>query len=493
MLAATPCWYPRVPRLLLALAMGCALAAAGCGYIGVDPLPVDKLGMDASGPRVPASDGGVLDDAPEPTSGRDPSVPTSPPDASPQDDGPMDGGSAVSEGGQPGPGDGAVPAPADAGVPDTLLPTETVAARLSAGSDDACIIRANGDALCWGYDGNGERGDGRSTTDPQAAPTAVVQAETGALASIDMGYIHTCALATDGRAFCWGDNSRSQLGGASGMRQREPVAVAGAMQFGALSVGAYHACALDAAGDAHCWGDNQAGQLGLGTTGGVQSSPVPAGGSLAYSWIAAGKSHTCALDTQRQAYCWGEGGDGQLGRDSTGDSNSPVAVDSTEQFRSIEAGTTFTCALTTDDRALCWGSGGRGELGDGRQQDSNVPVPVAGGLRFASLTVAGEDAPGFNPAQHACALTYAGDAYCWGSNEYGQLGTSDAGLARALEPVSVDQSVSGPLVELIAGFGFTCARDENDGAWCWGFDGTGELGAGPGRQDSPTPVRVLLP
>jgi alpha-tubulin suppressor-like RCC1 family protein len=54
-----------------------------------------------------------------------------------------------------------------------------------------------------------------------------------------------------------------------------------------------------------------------------------------------------------------------------------------------------------------------GELGTGNLTSSLVPVPVTGGLKFVSISALGD---------HTCALTVAGEAYCWGQNVYGELG-----------------------------------------------------------------------
>ncbi|HWC72717.1 MAG TPA: hypothetical protein VG454_02195, partial [Gemmatimonadales bacterium] len=72
-----------------------------------------------------------------------------------------------------------------------------------------------------------------------------------------------------------------------------------------------------------------------------------------------------------------------------------------------------TCALTLEGVAYCWGANQYGELGDGSTMSRSNPVPVVGGLTFASLQSKGT---------HTCGITTGGVAYCWGNNDYGELG-----------------------------------------------------------------------
>ncbi len=396
-------------------------------------------------------------------------------------------------------GDARVNPMLDGGGTDASVALSTVrdyvTSTIAAGLDQGCAVRAGGNAACWGYDANGERGDGTGQTDSQASPSALRQQSSGLLAGVDTGFAYVCGLSRDGSAWCWGENFYGQLGNPGATpRAEEPVKVGGGLTFDGLSVGAYHACAIDGSAVAWCWGRAARGRLGNGGGAADQNLPVLVSGARRFVAISAGDSHSCAVEqTSNALYCWGDGGSGRLGTGNTTQQDVPTAVASTLDYRSVDTGTTFTCALTVDDRALCWGTGNKGELGNGAQNGSTVPVEVDGALRFRTLTVSGEASKGFAPSPHACALTPTGSAYCWGSNEYGQLGTGNAGLALSSVPTAVDQSSSGAFVAIAAGFGFTCAIDEADGAWCWGFDGTGELGTGAGRQDSQVPLRVLLP
>ena len=192
--------------------------------------------------------------------------------------------------------------------------------------------------------------------------------------------------------------------------------------FSQIASGNAHTCALTTTGQAYCWGINQYGQLGNNSTTGSRipvAVQMPAG--VSFQYIASGNAHTCALTTTGQAYCWGQGGSGQLGNNSTTGSRIPVAVQMPAgvSFQSIAAGIIHTCALTTEGKAYCWGQGGSGRLGNNSATNSSTPVAVQmpAGVSFQSITANGS---------HTCALTAGGKAYCWGYGSSGQLGNNSA-------------------------------------------------------------------
>jgi alpha-tubulin suppressor-like RCC1 family protein len=198
--------------------------------------------------------------------------------------------------------------------------------------------------------------------------------------------------------------------------------------------------------------------------------------------VAADDAHTCALTSTGAVRCWGGNGFGQLGNGTT--TKSPVPVDLSRMhdgFASITTGANHTCALTVAGRAWCWGRGESGELGTGRQVRYAFPVAVAGlssGVRSIS---AGQG--------HTCALTTTGAVKCWGENAYGQLGTGTTltGLAPA-----VVNGLSSGVISVSAGGLSTCALTSGGGVLCWGDNVNGELGDGTTTSSSlPAPVSGL--
>lgn len=157
--------------------------------------------------------------------------------------------------------------------------------QLSAGLWHSCGITTSGEAYCWGKNGFGQLGDGNAGTD---SPTPVRVVASGlSFASITTALWHTCALTTNGAAYCWGDSRVGQLGvdpnigscPGGFLCSPTPVAVQGGLTFAALQAGgnnttAAHTCGLTGSGAAYCWGYNREGQLGDGNTGTQSTAPV---------------------------------------------------------------------------------------------------------------------------------------------------------------------------------------------------------------------------
>ncbi|MCG6989533.1 MAG: Ig-like domain-containing protein [Gemmatimonadetes bacterium] len=344
---------------------------------------------------------------------------------------------------------------------------------LSAGAVGACGLTTTGQAYCWGDNSWGQLGNGRN--DPSNVPVAVSGGLT--FQEIGAGHDHTCGLTNAGQVYCWGDNSQGQLGNGTNDPSDVPVAVSGGLKFQWISAGDSHTCGLTVSGRAYCWGNNWDGKLGNGGND-PSDVPVAVSGGLSFQWISAGLDHTCAITRTGQAYCWGWNGWGQLGSGGL-DSAVPVPVSGGLSFQRISAGWTHTCALTNSGQAYCWGGEfpDRGELGNGTTEPSAVPVAVSGGLSFQDIS-AGLD--------HTCALTSSGQAHCWGSNYYGTLGN---GTDDPLSDVPV--AVSGGLTfeRITAAADHDCALTGAGQVYCWGSNSDGQLGTGT-NDASNVPVAV---
>jgi alpha-tubulin suppressor-like RCC1 family protein len=135
-------------------------------------------------------------------------------------------------------------------------------------------------------------------------------------------------------------------------------------------------------------------------------------------------------------------------------------------FTGMNAGDEFSCGISTDSRAYCWGWNNFGQLGDGTTTDRLTPVAVAGGLRFRQLSTGSEA---------TCGVTTDYRAYCWGINERGELG--DGTTTDHSTPVAVVGGHKFSHIE--TQFVHTCAVSYPDGrAWCWGLNNEGQLGNG---------------
>ena len=249
---------------------------------------------------------------------------------------------------------------------------------VSAGIYHACAVRSAATVACWGYNNSGQLGDG--TTTNRLSPVTIGSFTGNSRVSV--GIAHSCALKTTGAAWCWGNNG-GQLGDGSTTQRLSPVAVVtntGLTAASALITGFNHTCAVKTNGAAYCWGINTYGALGeyYPTT---YTSPLAVNGMGAGSTLSidGGDNATCAVKTDGSAWCWGQNSEGRLGDGTTTLRTvpAPVAAPMTSGVSQIAIGETHACALRTNGSLWCWGSNGWSMLGDGTAVTQRLsPVPV---------------------------------------------------------------------------------------------------------------------
>jgi alpha-tubulin suppressor-like RCC1 family protein len=319
---------------------------------------------------------------------------------------------------------------------------------VSGGRYHSCGLTLAGNAYCWGNNSEGRLGNG-GTSPSLTTPTPVV-IDSGVsitFQSIQAGRVHSCAVDLSQTAWCWGYNGEGELGqGTAGPGSHSAVALVAqtGAAIKAISPGGLHTCAITVAGAGLCWGYNASGQLGDGTTT-TTGTPTPVLGGLTFltdplvvfpspdpdfplppgPFLASGYQHTCAIATDANTYCWGLNEDGQLGNGTRVNQSAPVPI-SGVVLVAVTAGQRHTCGLTAGGLAYCWGDNSFGQLGDGSTTIRTTPNAVAGGLIFAYLK-AGD--------LSTCGVTTTGVAYCWGDNEYSQLG--DGTTSSSSLPVKV--------------------------------------------------------
>jgi alpha-tubulin suppressor-like RCC1 family protein len=284
---------------------------------------------------------------------------------------------------------------------------------------------------------------------------------------------HTCALTSAGVAYCWGANTYGELGNASLRISKVPVAVSGGLTFATIGTGGDFNCGQTSGGAIYCWGYDAYGQLGDGAQA-TQSAPVPFKfASLALTSVSLGGQTACGLTADATAYCWGWGYGGET-------AIMPAQVLGGFLFSTIEVGGYHTCGLLSNGAGYCWGLNQFGELGNGVFTPSSTPVAVTGRHQFTAIAPGG-----LSDAEHTCALTKTGDAYCWGTDSYGQLG--DSGAANQADPVEVKGGIA--FSAITAGGYHTCALATGGSAYCWGRNDSGQLGDGS-RTNAHVPVAV---
>jgi alpha-tubulin suppressor-like RCC1 family protein/uncharacterized protein YjdB len=296
---------------------------------------------------------------------------------------------------------------------------------------------------------------------------------------IAAGYNRTCGLLADGRAYCWG--AWSNVPGVDATPQLVP----GGFAFRTISVSVDHACGLTVAGAAYCWGSNHSYQLARPDSTFRTTTPVLIPGGLTFRSISAGYDQTCGVTTGNQAYCWGWNGSGQLGIDDTDalhtHVDAPFPVAGGHGFATVSAGDQATCGVTTTGQAFCWGDNGGGQLGTGGASLERVPAPVAGGLTFSAISAG---------SGYTCGLTTGRQAYCWGVNEVGGLGTGNNNSTFTPAPVAGGHHFT----SVTAKFGHSCGIEVDQKLYCWGWNNSDQLGDGSGEnQNAPVNARFSVP
>jgi alpha-tubulin suppressor-like RCC1 family protein len=372
-------------------------------------------------------------------------------------------------------------------VPMTLTFTPLVFSSVSSGGAHTCGIATEGTAFCWGSNTSGQLGTG--DTEPSSIPAPV--AGDLRFKAIAAGAEHTCAVAMDGAVYCWGSDESWQLGrrdrqepGTPGQR-RTPTLLPHGLLAG-TTAGGEHTCARDPAGAALCWGAYRYGEQTLYLDG-----PQAVEGASIIESVASGGHHTCGISSGA-GFCWGRNDRGQLGDGTVVSRPSLVgAVDTLSRpalgpridgftFAALSAGLAHTCGLV-GDQAYCWGDAGDGRLGLGSLFSApfvTTPTALAGGVGFSSLALGG---------RHTCGIAAGGSPYCWGSNAFGQLG----------DGTRDDRPVPSPVADglrfdtLVAGTDHACGLASDGLLYCWGRSVAGEVGTGfTGVHDRPAEVAL---
>ncbi len=241
-----------------------------------------------------------------------------------------------------------------------------------------CGLDRSGAAFCWGF---GELGQlGNDTTLSSDTPVPVAGAHR--FRKLAVGSQHACGLDDDGAAWCWGDGYYGQLGTDSLAVPRyrtRPARVLGDIRFRDLSAWFYHTCGVATDGVAWCWGYNYFGVLGSAIIPVDLWTRVPAAvsGRSDFVTIGTGYDHTCGVTASGAAWCWGANSWGQLGTGDTASSTRPVAVRGGLRFTSVSVGERHTCGVTGEGYVYCWGDNRWGKLGDGTTTRRTEPVQVS--------------------------------------------------------------------------------------------------------------------
>jgi alpha-tubulin suppressor-like RCC1 family protein len=236
------------------------------------------------------------------------------------------------------------------------------------------------------------------------------------------------------------------------------------------------ACAVRTDGSLWCWGRFRPG-------GAAPLTHV----ADDFATIAVRGRHRCGIETDGSLWCFGSNYSGELGIGRlTIPQSSPQRVGSRSDWAVVTVGGPagsdgFSCAVPTNGTLWCWGDNQYGQLGDGGRLDSSSPRQVGSDTDWARVHAG---------AQHVCAVKTGGSLWCWGNAADGRLGP---GSGPPDEPRRVGTETG--WTDVRAGSVSTCAlRDATGGSiWCFGGNQSGEAGDDtPARTGVPAPSPACL-
>lgn len=367
-----------------------------------------------------------------------------------------------------------------------FMPASLTAKSFSQASVGLGIEGSTGKIFSWGSNASGQLGN-NSTTGVQAGITSVATSRSFSQIHADLSFSNYLGLeGSTGNAYAWGDNTFGQLGNNTASSASSPVSVLGGRSFRQI-ISTGTVIALEAStGNAYTWGRNTSGQLGNNSAASA-SSPVSVLGGRSFRSIASSGISNFGLEgSTGNLYSWGSNISGVLGTNVASTASSPVSVvggrSYSQVFVSLNQGSGLVAAIEgSTGNAYAWGIGTSGQLGRASVVNASSPVSVLGGRSFSQIRVS------LDNTLIAAIEGSTGNAYTWGLGTSGQLGNGSA--ASASSPVSVlgGRSYS----RVILGTTAVAAIEGSTGnIYAWGVGSSGQLGTNSTANAS-SPVSVL--
>lgn len=256
--------------------------------------------------------------------------------------------------------------------------------KISTRDEHTCAINSLGDLYCWGINDVGCLGDG---TDVDRRYPVKIGEEIGPWIDVSAGGAHTCAINSNGKLYCWGLNSRGQFGNNSHVfKSLSPVKVNEETDWKIIATGGIHTCAIKENGELYCWGGNDNGEVGDGNICPAdfdfcadRYSPVHISDDHKWSYISIGYQNNAAKSEDGIFFVWGKNRNYALGNGN--DIDQPFPVEMKNKWETVVMGGSWnyglhTCAIDEQKDLYCWGINLSGQLGIGTTTDSAKPVKV---------------------------------------------------------------------------------------------------------------------
>lgn len=287
---------------------------------------------------------------------------------------------------------------------------------------------------------------------------------------IALGNLHTCSI-NMGEVYCWGDNHYFQLG-SIGNDSRIPKRIPNIAQASQIFSGSNHSCIILTTGAIHCWGGNSLGESSQNISNSTkQIFDISHSLDLKnVTMLALGDHHTCGLDKNGEIYCIGDNQYYQLSApDVIKNSLEPVKINRLSKIKEIAAGANHNCALSADNLVFCWGDNKKGQLGSNFSPTKSKEIIKVSNLNNIKQISAKGDT--------SCALDDMGFVYCWGNNDFGQIGIESSNDSKVVHTPQKIKNLENISMIAVAE-NHVCALDSDGIVHCWGanFNKTFQLG-----------------
>ena len=341
--------------------------------------------------------------------------------------------------------------------------------------------------MLWGNNGSSQLGDNTTIT-KRSSPVQTI-AYGANWKQVACGGSFTAAIKTDGTLWCWGSNGNGGLGDNTSTLRSSPVqTIAGGTNWKNVASGSSHCAATKTDGTLWTWGYNSSGYGALGdNTNTDRSSPVQTiAGGTNWKTVSCGYYNTAAIKTDGTLWIWGFNAYGQLGDNTAGSSSpksSPVqTIAGGTNWKTVSCGdvNAHTAAIKTDGTLWTWGLNDQGQLGDNTILSRSSPVQtITRGTNWKQVACG---------SRYTAAIKTDGTLWCWGLNGSGQLG--DNTTTNRSSPV---QTITRGTNWKQISNGYNCAAIKTDGTlWCWGNNiQNGNLGDNTITNRS-SPVQTIL-
>jgi alpha-tubulin suppressor-like RCC1 family protein len=299
--------------------------------------------------------------------------------------------------------------------------------KISAGSEFSVALRSDGTLWSWGFNGNGQLGQGDNN--PQLSPVQI--GSDNDWVDIATGSTHALAVKKDGSLWAWGYNGDGELGDGSISESDAPEQIGSATDWSSVGAASATSFAIKKDHSLWAWGYNGYGTVGDGTTAPGKLDPTQVGTATNWTLVRGGGFHVMALQSDHSLWGWGNNSNGELGRGTTSIDSLPHLIGTDKTWTDISCGFEFSIGLKSDGSLWSWGFNGNGQLGLGSTTQSTTPKQIGTTKDWKAIGAG---------SSFAFAIKTDGSLWGWGYNGVGNLGDGGADEQDSPELIGTDKN-----------------------------------------------------